>query len=138
MSESAGLTLEQMVASFTRFGQAMETQNLSEMQAAVVPDFTWTIPGSNLLSGVTVGPDQAVERGRAIARFGLKAEFLSTTVTGPLSLEVVIRDVGSHNGRTLDLTSTDRATFSPDGRLVTLTNHVRDSGTVEQANAFFG
>jgi hypothetical protein len=138
-SETSGapLTQEQMVAALTKFDHAMATLNLDEMRDAVAPTFAWDIPGSHAFSGVTIGPEEAIERCRSFAPFGVKSEFLSLRPTGPRTLEIVVRDTGSRNGKTLDVTLTDHATFSAEGTLVSLVSG-QDEAAIEQANAYFG
>ncbi|HJP78333.1 MAG TPA: hypothetical protein VJ914_28930 [Pseudonocardiaceae bacterium] len=136
MSESK-LTREQMVATLVKFDHAMATLNLQEMREVVAPAFAWHIPGSHPLSSVTIGPEEAIDRCRSFAPFRVKSEFVSLNPTGPLSLEIVVRDTGSHNGKTLDVTLNDKATFSAEGKLFSLTSG-QDEAAIEQANAYFG
>ncbi len=58
------------------FHAALIARDWNAMRALFTDDATWTLPGSNVISGRAEGADEVVARGRKIAAYGLKFELL--------------------------------------------------------------
>jgi ketosteroid isomerase-like protein len=53
------------------FHATLVDRNWAAMRELFHDDATWTLPGSNVISGTAIGADAVVERARLIASYGL-------------------------------------------------------------------
>lgn len=55
----------------TTFHQSLTTKDWGLMRAIMTAEVTWTLPGSNTISGAAVGIDQVIARAELSASYGL-------------------------------------------------------------------
>ena len=95
-------------------------------------DATWTLPGSNAISGRAEGGDEVVARGRKIAAYGLKFELLHILESRD-NVALALHNTAERDGVVLDeyLATVCRLR---DGKIMEVETYLSD---VDGMNAFF-
>jgi uncharacterized protein len=88
--------------SVVRFATAVRNADLHALQTAVTPGIVWEIPGDSLISGQHVGAIAVHTLATALADHHYAISLQALTF-GTVTVAVVIRGTGAHQGREIDV-----------------------------------
>lgn len=127
MSETA---TQQEIA--TTFHQALTTKDWDLMRTIMISDVTWTLPGTNTISGTAAGIDEVVARAELIASYGLNFA-LEHILLSRDNMALALHNTATRPDATLDEQLATVCTLQ-DGKITAIETYLSD---VDGMNAFF-
>lgn len=114
------------------FISALRARSQNALQAIMVDDIVWSLPGSSAMSGEARGVDAILKRSEILHGYGVKIE-IEHVVYGFHDVAMHLHNTGNRDGRILDehLTTVCRLEGEKISRLDTFISDV------EMLNAFF-
>ncbi len=114
------------------FAAAVKSQDSALMRSVTSDDVTWSLPGTNLISGDAHGVDAILRRSRLLAEYGVNID-VEHMVYGRRGFGFLLHNTGNRLGRMLDehLTSIFQAT---DGLINQVDTYISD---VEMLDRYF-
>ena len=111
---------------------ALGAGSKSGLQAIMVDDIVWSLPGSSTMSGEACGVDAILKRSEILRGYGVKIE-IEHVVYGFRDVALHLHNTGQKNGRILDEHLTTVCHLDGD-KIRRLDTFISD---VEMLNAFF-
>ena len=114
------------------FIAALRAGNKSALQAIMVDDIAWSLPGSSTMSGEARGVDAILQRSEILRGYGGKIE-IERIVYGFRDVAMPLHNTGKRDGRILDEHLTTVCHLDGD-KICRLDTFISD---VEMSDAFF-
>jgi|SRR5271156_802452 len=116
----------------TSFIAALRAQYIDGFNAIMTDDVVWSLPGSNLVSGLANGIDGILKRARTLIKYGVSIE-IQHLVVGYEGVALLLHNTGSQNGRILDEYLTTVCSLR-DGKISRLDTYISD---IPMVDAYF-
>ena len=114
------------------FIAALHARNKSALEAIMVDDVVWSLPGSSTMSGEARGVDAILQRSEILRGYGVKIE-VEHVVYGFRDVALHLHNTGKQDGKVLDEYLTTVCHLDGD-KIRRLDTFISD---VEMLNAFF-
>jgi ketosteroid isomerase-like protein len=116
----------------TAFHLALVNRDWASLEAIMTPDVTWTLPGSNLISGTVIGIAEVIERATLIASYGPSFD-LEYILVSRDNMALAIHNQAIRGELVLDEHLATVCTIT-DGRISAVETYLSD---VDGMNAYF-
>jgi uncharacterized protein len=111
---------------------SLTSKDWALMRSLLADDATWTLPGSNRISGPAIGADAVVERAKLIASFGLNFE-LKHILLSRHNMALSLHNTATRGDLKLD-EYLSTVCFLREGKIEAIETYLSD---VDGMNAFF-